>query len=61
MTVKHVTALTGAVAIEDKKYFSRLDPVSLPPTAGKIRVSGRIFYCSFAQKFCSVQKVDELL
>lgn len=49
----------GATAIEDKKYFSKLAPVSLPKDAGRVRVAGRIFYCSFEQKFCSVQRIDE--
>jgi len=57
--VKTVKIFRGEVASEDKKYFSRLEPVRLPATTGKLRVTGRIFYCSFAQKFCSVQRVDE--
>lgn len=56
---KKITAFSGMTAIEDKKYFSRLTPIQVPKTTGKIRVTGRIFYCSFEQKFCSVQKIDE--
>lgn len=49
----------GATAAEDKKYYNRLSPVVLPQGAGKVKVTGRIFYCSFEQKYCSVQRVDE--
>lgn len=49
----------GSTASEDKKYYSRLAPIALPKDAGRVRVSGRIFYCSFEQKYCSVQRVDE--
>ncbi|HRP68131.1 MAG TPA: hypothetical protein PLY93_01190 [Turneriella sp.] len=59
--LKKVTALTGKTAVEDNHYFSRLNAVTLPTTQGKVRVQGRIFYCSFAQKYCSVQKIDEEL
>lgn len=57
--IKKITAFSGATASEDKKYFSRLSPIQIPKTTGKVRVTGRIFYCSFEQKFCSVQKIDE--
>jgi hypothetical protein len=57
--LKTVKGFQGNIAAEDKKYFDRLDPVTLPAVKGKIRVTGRIFYCSFEQKFCSVQRVDE--
>jgi hypothetical protein len=57
--VKTVRGFKGNIAAEDKKYFNRLDPVTLPGVNGKVRVTGRIFYCSFEQKFCSVQRVDE--
>jgi len=56
-----VKSFQGSTAPEDKKYFNRLQSISLPADAGKIRVTGRIFYCSFAQKFCSVQRVNEEL
>ncbi|HNA80327.1 MAG TPA: hypothetical protein PKY99_12775 [Turneriella sp.] len=57
--LKTVKGFKGAIATEDKKYFSRLEPVGLPAVTGKVRVTGRIFYCSFEQKFCSVQRVEE--
>lgn len=50
---------SGATALEDKKYYSKLSPVALPKDAGRVRVAGRIFYCSFEQKYCSVQRIDE--
>lgn len=59
--VKTVRVFKGSIASEDKKYFSRLDAIELPAGSGKLRVTGRIFYCSFEQKFCSVQRVDEEL
>lgn len=59
--LKTVKSFTGSVASEDKKYFNRLDPVALPKVDGKIRVTGRLFYCSFAEKFCSVQRIDQEL
>lgn len=60
-TIKAIKSFKGAVATEDKKYFSRLEAQELPEVKGKIRITGRIFYCSFEQKFCSVQKVDQEL
>lgn len=57
--VKTVKGFKGSIATEDKKYFGRLEPIALPTVSGKVRVTGRIFYCSFEQKFCSVQRVDE--
>ncbi|MBV6493363.1 MAG: hypothetical protein LDLANPLL_01379 [Turneriella sp.] len=59
--IKKITTLRGSTAQEDKHYFNRLDNVALPQIQGKIRIEGRIFYCSFAQKYCSVQKIDETL
>lgn len=59
--LKKVTSLTGTIAAEDKKYFSKLNAIQIPVAKGKVRVTGRIFYCSFEQKFCSVQKIDEQL
>lgn len=56
-----VKAFQGTTATEDKKYFSKLTPVMIPQKTGRVRVTGRIFYCSFEQKFCSVQRVDETL
>lgn len=59
--LKTVREFNGSVASEDKKYFSRLDPIALPRVNGKIRATGRLFYCSFEQKFCSVQRIDQEL
>jgi len=59
MTLKHITSFKGKIAVQDKKYFDRLESVEIPRDTGKIRVTGRIFYCSFEQKFCSVQKINE--
>lgn len=59
--IKSIKVFKGAVAPEDKKYFSRLEAAQLPEVKGKIRITGRIFYCSFEQKFCSVQKIDQEL
>lgn len=60
-TIKTIKSFKGRTAPEDKKYFNRLEAITIPETAGKLRISGRIFYCSFSQKFCSVQKVDQEL
>jgi hypothetical protein len=57
--VKKITSFAGTTASEDKKYFSKLNSIQVPVGTGKVRVTGRIFYCSFEQKFCSVQKIDE--
>lgn len=57
--LKKITTFSGTTAAEDKKYFSKLSSIQVPTGTGKVRVTGRIFYCSFEQKFCSVQKVDE--
>ncbi|MCS6971843.1 MAG: hypothetical protein NZL89_02370 [Leptospiraceae bacterium] len=56
--VKKVQSLHGKVARQDPKYFESLEPIAVPGT-GRLHVTGRIFYCSFRQKFCSVQRVDE--
>lgn len=49
--------LQGQVAAQDKEYYSSLSPVVVPVknTAGDLMVTGRLFYCSFSNKFCSVQ------
>jgi hypothetical protein len=60
-TLKVVRGFKGTTAKEDAHYFSRVNAIEIPADSGKIRVSGRIFYCSFAQKFCSVQRVDKEL
>lgn len=59
--LKTVHSFQGSIAHEDKKYFNRLDAVELPRNSGSVRVKGRIFYCSFAQKYCSVQRIDQTL
>ncbi|AFM11406.1 hypothetical protein [Turneriella parva] len=60
-TLKVVKAFKGATAKEDAKYFSQLKGIELPAESGPIRITGRIFYCSFEQKFCSVQRVNKEL
>ena len=60
-TLKVIKGFKGTTAKEDSHYFSRVNAIELPADSGNIRVSGRIFYCSFAQKFCSVQRVDKEL
>lgn len=59
--IKRINAFKGHIASEDKKYFSRLDAIEIPQNAGKLKATGRIFYCSFEQKYCSVQKINEEL
>lgn len=59
--VKQLKTFRGSSANEDNKYFSSLERLSLPAQTGRLRVTGRIFYCSFGQKFCSVQRLDEEL
>lgn len=58
-TLKVIKNFKGSTAKEDAKYFSQLNSIALPAADGPIHVSGRIFYCSFEQKFCSVQRVNK--
>ncbi len=60
-TLKVVKSFKGTTAKEDAHYFNQVNAIELPGNSGKVRVSGRIFYCSFEQKFCSVQRVDKEL
>jgi len=57
--IKKINAFKGHIASEDKKYFNRLNTIEIPQNAGKLKATGRIFYCSFEQKYCSVQKINE--
>jgi hypothetical protein len=58
-TIKVIKTFKGATAKEDAKYFSQLKAIELPSESGPLRITGRIFYCSFEQKFCSVQRVNK--
>ena len=58
-TLKVIKAFKGSTAKEDAKYFSQINAIELPAGSEPIHVSGRIFYCSFEQKFCSVQRVNK--
>jgi hypothetical protein len=57
--VSTIRSFKGKTAAADGKYFDRLDAIQIPVNSGKLHISGRIFYCSFEEKFCSVQRVDE--
>jgi hypothetical protein len=58
-TLKVIKTFKGSTAKEDAKYFSQINAIDLSANSGPVHVSGRIFYCSFEQKFCSVQRVNK--
>ncbi|GEM_PF-2220939 len=55
---------TGVTTKEDKDYFSRVDSVSYTnPTIQKdtpFAIAGKIYYCSFSNKFCSVHTIKKV-
>lgn len=55
---------TGTIAKEDNEYFSSLNPQIMKNskfTRGTLAIQGKIFFCSFADKFCSVQSVAQII
>ncbi|MES0491315.1 MAG: hypothetical protein ABUK01_15080 [Leptospirales bacterium] len=58
---------TGETAKEDGKYFSKINPYSVALQENletkniKVVVSARVYYCSFADNFCSVESIREVL
>jgi len=57
-TLKELRNFSGITAQKDNKYFSELSPFTIPQS-GKLRLEGKIFYCHFEQKYCSVQRINE--
>lgn len=55
--IKTIQSFTGITAREDKKYFSSVNPVTFTTGAGEYAIGARVFYCSFSDKFCSMQQV----
>ncbi|MDH4199532.1 MAG: hypothetical protein OEV66_04045 [Spirochaetia bacterium] len=50
--------LTGTDASQDRDYLSRVQAVILPvAAAGPIAVKAKIYYCSFADSFCSLEVI----
>ena len=56
--LKELRNFSGVTAQKDTKYFSELSPFSVPET-GRLRLEGKIFFCHFEQKYCSMQRVNE--
>lgn len=58
-------SLSGIVAKEDKDYFSRINSIQFASSEIKkdysYAIMGTLYYCSFADKFCSVQKIKKVL
>lgn len=58
-------SFSGVTAKEDAEYFSRLNSVVFRDEAIKksesYALTGSIYYCSFADKFCSVQKIKKII
>ncbi|MCS6983580.1 MAG: hypothetical protein NZM25_00445 [Leptospiraceae bacterium] len=53
---------TGEIAKEDTNYFSRLNPVGFSVEPNKsYALEGRFYICSFSNKFCTVQKVSQVV
>ncbi len=54
----------GVTTKEDKDYFSRVDSISYTnATIQKdtpFAIAGKIYYCSFSDKFCSVQSIKKV-
>ncbi len=60
--IAEVSQLDGIVAREDKEYFSQIKPIAIAAqTSGELAVTGKIYYCSFSNKFCSVQSIAALV
>ena len=55
---------SGWTAKADKDYFSKVKPVYISVRAKKSEVyavTSKIYYCSFSDKFCSVEVIEKIL
>lgn len=62
--IGRLESFRGRTAKQDTDYYDTLQPgtISLAQKpSGSLALSGRIYYCSFADKFCSVQSITRLI
>ena len=60
--IKKVKTLAGITAREDNQYFSRVNPIRVRNSKnGFLAVRAKVFYCSFAEKFCSVSSLTQII
>jgi len=55
---------SGSTAKADKEYFSKVNPYKMKLLAKKSEVyavSSKIYYCSFSDKFCSVEVIEKFI
>lgn len=61
VALKKEISFSGETAEQDKEYFSTVEPYKIEVKeagADAYAVKGRIFFCSFSDKFCSAQTVN---
>ena len=62
--IQKTEKLKGHIAAEDPDYFDKVDPVKIKDKqikSGEYAYKALIYYCSFAEKFCSAQKIEKLI
>ena len=60
--IKKVKTFAGTTAREDNQYFSRVKPIQVRNSKnGFLAVRAKVFYCSFAEKFCSVSSLTQII
>ena len=60
--IKKVKTFAGTTAREDNQYFSRVKPIRVRNSNnGFLAVRAKVFYCSFAEKFCSVSSLTQII
>ena len=60
--IKKVKNFAGTTAREDNQYFSRVKPIRVRNSNnGFLAVRAKVFYCSFAEKFCSVSSLTQII
>ena len=58
------TVFRGRTSAKDKDYFDTLQESSIKlkkTSTSQLALGGKIYYCSFADKFCSVQSISQLI
>ena len=60
--IKKVKTFVGTTAREDNQYFSRVKPIRVRNSNnGFLAVRAKVFYCSFAEKFCSISSLTQVI
>ncbi|MDH5720707.1 MAG: hypothetical protein OEZ13_08855 [Spirochaetia bacterium] len=62
--IQAMEKIKGKISSEDSDYFESVDPVEIKNEKlknGQYAFKAIIYYCSFADKFCSAQRIEKLI